>query len=300
MLLGGAKLNCKQQVMVYDNYEIINYADKKGKALTRIEEELRCYIDRYAKNYYRAEGFLRHISKRLNSSIGYNYILVAPMASADASSVRTLNPISDLSNLFIDLSKIGSLLDEKAIVKFFVYYGLPIREGMWLSKKQNIDIPFLFLNEFDKELTTYKEHFELFLAYKNDDYIKMRNFRQSIINNRNNKDSIPLRTKEGIKHDIRRILTSKIKSRDIKYEPSLGPDDFSTEVIFGDLIDVAYFQIGQALISDVQLGICLECGDYFVRNHGNTKYCPPPPNGKRSTCQNRHQVNSYREKIKKY
>lgn len=294
MFFGGINLECNQQVVIYDAYEMINVFEEEEKALMRIEDSIRFYVNKYGKNRYRAEGLLRYFQGiRLRFPTENCSIIVAPVTALDSISVKTYNPLDDLSSLFIDLSKMESVLDERALLKFVNLYGLSAR-GQWLFDYSHIDIPLLYLDDFEKELASYKKYFKLFLAYKNGDHnLMMRLIRNNSINFNSR-----IETKDEISSVVKTALVSKIKSRAIKYDYFFDTDRSFMKVGFKDLFDVAYFQIGRNLFNDEPLGICMECGNLFVKSHGNMKFCPAPPNARRSSCQNNHQVKVYRKKIK--
>ena len=66
--------------------------------------------------------------------------------------------------------------------------------------------------------------------------------------------------------------------------------------IFNDLFEVAYYQLSRALIDNVELKECINCGCLFESLHGSQKFCPPFPNNKYSTCQNTYNQRMKRKK----
>jgi hypothetical protein len=64
--------------------------------------------------------------------------------------------------------------------------------------------------------------------------------------------------------------------------------EFYPSVLFSALIDLAWWQLREALMRGVEYRKCKNdrCGNIFAVTHGNREYCPPYPNQKRSNCEN--------------
>ncbi|MED4903970.1 hypothetical protein [Parageobacillus thermoglucosidasius] len=65
-------------------------------------------------------------------------------------------------------------------------------------------------------------------------------------------------------------------------------------ISFENLIEVASYQLKQAIFKEAKLERCLNCGGLFEPLHGSQKFCPPRPNKKRSTCEN-----TYNQRLKR-
>lgn len=65
-------------------------------------------------------------------------------------------------------------------------------------------------------------------------------------------------------------------------------------IMFNDLLEVAYFQLSQAVHNHKEFRKCLNCNHLFEITHEGRKFCPPLPGRKRSTCEN-----SYNQRLKR-
>jgi predicted transposase YdaD len=65
------------------------------------------------------------------------------------------------------------------------------------------------------------------------------------------------------------------------------------------LIDVAWWQLRQTIIGNIQLKECeaSDCSNLFVIKHVSQRFCPPAKGNKKSTCQNRAGQRKKRKKI---
>lgn len=70
-------------------------------------------------------------------------------------------------------------------------------------------------------------------------------------------------------------------------------------VKFNNLMEVAAYQLKQAIFDDVKLEPCLNCGALFQPNRPHQKFCSPLPGRKRSTCENTYNQRLKRERRKK-
>ncbi|MFE4351571.1 hypothetical protein [Peribacillus butanolivorans] len=55
---------------------------------------------------------------------------------------------------------------------------------------------------------------------------------------------------------------------------------------FNNLLEVAGYQLKQAIFKNQKLEECLNCGALFEPRHASQKFCSPLPGRKRSTCEN--------------
>jgi hypothetical protein len=129
---------------------------------------------------------------------------------------------------------------------------------------------------------------------------------------------------EGIKHDSDKILKLSEKASELKimWEQVKNTDlkniafaylnlklkeiksgKTSTRFIdgkivpaihFNNLLEVAGYQLKQAIFKDEQLQKCLHCGALFEPKHARQKFCSPLPNRGRSTCEN-----TYNQRLKR-
>ncbi|PFR94849.1 DUF6076 domain-containing protein [Priestia megaterium] len=71
-------------------------------------------------------------------------------------------------------------------------------------------------------------------------------------------------------------------------------NEFVEAISFPTLLDVAHYQIANALIEGVEFRRCKYCQEWFLAQHGRQNFCAPLPNRKRSTCEN-----TYRQRQKR-
>lgn len=65
-------------------------------------------------------------------------------------------------------------------------------------------------------------------------------------------------------------------------------------ISFNNLLEVAGYQLKQAIFKDEQLEKCLNCGSLFEPKHARQKFCSPHPKRERSTCEN-----TYNQRLKR-
>ncbi|WP_453992382.1 hypothetical protein [Bacillus nitroreducens] len=70
-------------------------------------------------------------------------------------------------------------------------------------------------------------------------------------------------------------------------------------VRFDDLLEVAFFQLSEAVTHRVKFRRCAHCRSLFEVTHEGRKFCPPLPGRKRSTCENTYNQRLKRERLKK-
>jgi hypothetical protein len=63
---------------------------------------------------------------------------------------------------------------------------------------------------------------------------------------------------------------------------------------FNNLLEVAGYQLKQAIFKDQKLELCENCGALFEPRHASQKFCSPLPGRKRSTCEN-----TYNQRLKR-
>lgn len=65
-------------------------------------------------------------------------------------------------------------------------------------------------------------------------------------------------------------------------------------ISFNNLMEVANYQLKQAIFKDSMLERCINCDALFEPRHAHQKFCSPLPNRKRSTCEN-----TYNQRLKR-
>ena len=83
-------------------------------------------------------------------------------------------------------------------------------------------------------------------------------------------------------------------------EPShrLVDDNIVPAMRFNNLIEVAGYQLKQAIFKNQKLKRCDNCGALFEPRHASQKFCSPLPRRKRSTCENTYNQRLKRIRIK--
>ncbi|WP_270182948.1 hypothetical protein [Alkalihalobacillus sp. CinArs1] len=71
-------------------------------------------------------------------------------------------------------------------------------------------------------------------------------------------------------------------------------DSGAPSIFFSSLLDVAWWQLKQALIGEIDFRYCKHCGWVFAASHGSQKFCPSEEKGKRSKC-----YNAYSQKMRR-
>lgn len=67
---------------------------------------------------------------------------------------------------------------------------------------------------------------------------------------------------------------------------------------FNNLLEVAGYQLKQAIFKDYKLEECINCGALFEPKHASQKFCSPLPDRKRSTCENTYNQRLKRTRLK--
>jgi hypothetical protein len=75
-------------------------------------------------------------------------------------------------------------------------------------------------------------------------------------------------------------------------------DEIHPATTFDSLFDVAYYQLSRAVIGNVEMRNCENCGALFEVTHDSRRFCPPLPGHKISTCQNTYNQRMKRKRKK--
>lgn len=173
------------------------------------------------------------------------------------------DPLIEGEGLFTELYKISHLWDGdfkgKDLIDFINKFGLPLGENYFNDKPDRVLLYEMGVYHFYKELMEYKYIFNLWLS-----------------------------DQDQLLHD--KLITkssggSTVRRTNKKY--------VSTHV-FQNLFDVAYFQLKNAIVNEVNLKNCEHCGHLFPITHESRKYCSSLPGKKESTC-----LNVYKQRLKR-
>jgi hypothetical protein len=74
----------------------------------------------------------------------------------------------------------------------------------------------------------------------------------------------------------------------------INNDEIHPATTFDNLFEVAYYQLSRAVIGNVEMRHCDNCGALFEVTHDSRRFCPPLPGHKISTCQN-----TYNQRVKR-
>lgn len=117
----------------------------------------------------------------------------------------------------------------------------------------------------------------------------------------NNPEKIPILTNKGAElktvweevknKDLKRIATAYLDIQLKMIRSGETANRFSNGSIepairFKNLLEVAGYQLKQAIFKNKKLEECLNCGALFEPLHAHQKFCSPLPGRKRSTCEN--------------
>lgn len=164
----------------------------------------------------------------------------------------------DIPNFYNELSKLN-FYDQASLLKFVNRYGLPLStpDTIYQNKKINVETNVVF--EIHLKLSKFKIDYSNFLRILLD-----VNNREKLING---PEDIEMYSQQNL------ILDFDKKS-----------NQFSFKMPIYSLLDLAYFQMGKALVNNVVLNKCLHCHNYFEKTHHRQEFCPPHPGLTRSSC----------------
>ncbi|MEH7276935.1 hypothetical protein, partial [Neobacillus vireti] len=96
---------------------------------------------------------------------------------------------------------------------------------------------------------------------------------------------------DGISTDNEKIDLMNIINDELPFKQDrlqLREGKFYPSILFSSLIDLAWWQLREALFKGIEFKQCKNdrCGNIFAVTHGNQAYCPPYPGQKRSNCEN--------------
>jgi len=245
----------------------------------------------------------------------------------------TYDPLSDTPELYLEMNKI-EVLNDASLMKFIKNYGIPFDIQMNDKEDELIGPISLFPKndtvKFNTEmdvLTFYEELLELQTSFKMWHCIKENNreymqqvkdefadFAQVFFTERtedlspeelaflkaNERSSELIMTWEQVKNtDLQNIafayLNIKLKQRNSgKTSTRLADGKIIPAISFNNLLEVASYQLKQAIFKDEKLEKCLNCGALFEARHAAQKFCSPLPGRKRSTCEN-----TYNQRLKR-
>jgi hypothetical protein len=78
----------------------------------------------------------------------------------------------------------------------------------------------------------------------------------------------------------------------------INNDEIHPATTFDNLFEVAYYQLSRAVIRNVEMRHCDNCGALFEVTHDSRRFCPPLPGHKISTCQNTYNQRMKRKRKK--
>lgn len=97
------------------------------------------------------------------------------------------------------------------------------------------------------------------------------------------------------KHYLVELLNTSNKG---KSTFTIIDDEIHPATTFDSLFDVAYYQLSRAVIGNVEMRNCENCGALFEVTHDSRRFCPPLPGHKISTCQNTYNQRMKRKRKK--
>jgi hypothetical protein len=197
------------------------------------------------------------------------------------------NPLEDTPELFLELAKVSNL---KELLQFINIYGLPTGKS---KKEINSDTEQLIVYDMDifdffVQVETLHELVSLWFSIQNGETPTEKEFNWLV---------------ETL-HEAGNSLTAldviaKTLNAKRNWDSSFKVFDEITETIsFHSLIDVAYFQLSEAILTKIPLRRCLNCNSVFAVFHESQKFCPPRLNRKRSTCENSYRIRKSRQRQK--
>lgn len=246
------------------------------------------------------------------------------------------DPLDDTPELYLEMNKI-KIFDEKSLMKFIENYGIPFDKQLNTTENEIIGPIILFpKNETIKLLMGmdvfmfYEELLKLQNAIKMWTHIKEENveqikkiverFRkraQVFINkdtnelspeersflNASKKSSELVMTWEEVKNSNLKEIAVAFLNLELKQIKSgetstrFINDKIVPAISFNNLVEVAGYQLKQAIFKNEKLQECIHCGSLFEPRHAAQKFCSPLPGRKRSTCENTY--NQRRKRLRK-
>lgn len=236
--------------------------------------------------------------------------------------------------LFTEIQKI-ELFDIRSLRRFANVFGLPL--GIDLSMNSGLKAfddmkdynTFLYFGAVPvtliyMELMEYKNIFNSFVAVKTNDAKLARsiNLKKEFVNEAGNVSRLDkersrsiqslnneyesLLNETDIKEEIElmqcRKNLAKTLTKKIAYNSKIVDTldgDFLETKIYNNLFEIAYSQMKESLINNVELKKCDYCGHYFEPEHGTQRFCSPLPFRKRSSCENSYNQAKYKKRKQK-
>lgn len=112
---------------------------------------------------------------------------------------------------------------------------------------------------------------------------KVSEFKQTPYALKRLRDIEELSTESKVNHYLVELLNKQPKGEAIY---TIIDGQIQPGTTFNSLLEVAYFQLSRAVIGNIEMRHCENCGALFEVLHGAQRFCPPLPERKTSTCQN--------------
>ncbi|WP_066057296.1 hypothetical protein [Robertmurraya korlensis] len=195
---------------------------------------------------------------------------------------KTYN-LQDAHSLYTELAKLD-VFDIKSLMRFSKHFGMPsgIEDDRGFDVVlygDNIFFPFSSISVLNKKIAIYKHDFEWFKMIQTKNVPKIRTLLPKIYTSNNDESVL-----DQAKHHVVDLL-----SRLDAYNPNTyfeySNGTYNQGFWFDDLFSFAYFQLARALVNDVEVRECDNCGYIFEVTHQRQRFCPPVPNRKRSSCE---------------
>ncbi|MFP5111377.1 hypothetical protein ACSU64_03170 [Bacillaceae bacterium C204] len=249
------------EFVVYEEYEFVNgEEDAWGNIEVNVTAK---NTDKY--KVYTLHTYPEHIYLQISEIV------------IDEETVRLNNEQNRFEE--IKVHRIRSLEAQKSFLKFTKRFGLlGISEREYFFKRINEEAftsghRNLVLTDIKKELVNQKLINQIYRMKIAVNYLK--NWMDDKIT-------------EEQKEDLMNIVNDELPTKQDRLQLKNG--EFYPSVLFSSLMDLAWWQLHEALLKKTTYRRCKNerCGNIFAVDHGNRDYCPPYPNKDRSNCEHNH------------
>jgi hypothetical protein len=235
------------------------------------------------------------------------------------------NPLEETKELYLELNKV-EFEQPETLLKFINTYGLPTGRNVDEGNKDVKVLYRMMMEDIELKLFHLKEIIEAWDALQTNNIEEMEKFKgrfelhssldqvgeyivfdeeiadKSVENNNLTTNSFKLWLESkhfGLKDTIKAYITSLLNEQQLGEYKTVLIDVATKEnnkviykkrivdaVSFNDLFEVAFFQLRQLILKEMNFRRCDNCQSPFEPVHERQRFCSPLFGRKRSTCEN--------------
>lgn len=273
-----------RSVYVYKEYEILSF--------NSVEEIKHSFLERFGQDAYN--------SFKIDGDLHNNGLIFVIFPSIESLkkfrqtiTPERYNPFEETPDLYTEMAKLNDL---DYLFRFVNVFGIPIGNHINEPIINTIKIDYATANDIAYASIMMKNLTELWYGIQTNDIYLMSKFIEELSKVPQN----PVATIMKIfGDDVSWIAKKTLASYMNFFQNSVISIDVAGDKIrpvayCNNLFEVAINQFIQAVIHNIPLKRCEQCGSLFELRHSSRRFCPPFKGNKRSTCENTYNARQRR------